>query len=764
MLKTPKKTPISNVQGKDNKKETDNQNIITTKVPLITPNVASPSALVSYAGVGDNNTLIPPDVAGSPGPNNNVSILNPQFGRFIRDGNNVQLGNRTSLWSQVSATSPFDPRVLYEPYSKRWIFTASNNLGTSSSQLLIGVSTSQEFQSNTQFAITADPSGTSWLDFPQVGFTSTLIVVTGYMFAISDGSYVQTNFYVIDKNSLYSGVLSYQVLTLPPSAGSTFCPTYTYDNTFSNMYIVQRYSSNSGGNGYLRIAVISGSVGSATITLNNNLLSAPAWASQGTFSNGGFAPQSGSTVKIDTGDDRIQNVVYQNGKLWCTHTVFLPATTPTRSSIQWWCITPGTTPTVTQRGLIDDPTGNIFYAYPSIAVNFRDDALIGYCRFSASQFASGNYSYRDHTDAINTFRDDTVLKPGEAVYTKDFGTGQVRWGDYTSTFVDINDEFTFWTYVQYASTSNKWGTWWGRIYPASSTIIGRIVGDFIDQRACQTGVFTPSTSVWTINTPSGQITQSFGISTDIVIPGRMYSAQQNSLAIWRPSNGTYYIMPPIGDTTGSTLVIPWGLSDDIPICGDVNGDGVDEIGVFRSSTGYWYFNNILKNATLFFPYGINGDVPLIGDWYNKGRHQVAVWRPSNNNWYFRDPISGQTSSSAFGASSLGDVPITGDYLNKGYYQIGVWRSSTGVWYIKDILTNQTTSFTLGNLGDVPLEGDFDGDGISDYAVWRPSTQTFIIRLSSTGQTINIVLGTSTSIPTTGTYTYRRMKQLGIQIG
>jgi len=66
-------------------------------------------------------------------------------------------------------------------------------------------------------------------------------------------------------------------------------------------------------------------------------------------------------------------------------------------------------------------------------VNANADVLIGYARFSAAQHPSGNYSFRAGTDAPNTLRSDTVLKAGEASYSKDFGGGRNRWGDYSAT-------------------------------------------------------------------------------------------------------------------------------------------------------------------------------------------------------------------------------------------------------------------------------------------------------------------------------------------
>ncbi|MGH8003638.1 MAG: hypothetical protein ACRECJ_02800, partial [Limisphaerales bacterium] len=113
--------------------------------------------------------------------------------------------------------------------------------------------------------------------------------------------------------------------------------------------------------------------------------------------------------------------------------------------------------------------------------------LIGYSRFSASQFASGNYSYRASTDPANTLQPDVVLKAGEALYNKTGGGPANRWGDYSHTVVDPLDDKTLWTVQEYAeSPASLWGTWWGRI--------GYVAGDINND-----GAFTPSDVVLELN-------------------------------------------------------------------------------------------------------------------------------------------------------------------------------------------------------------------------------------------------------------------------
>ena len=105
-----------------------------------------------------------------------------------------------------------------------------------------------------------------------------------------------------------------------------------------------------------------------------------------------------------------------------------------------------------------------------MAVNASNDVLIGYSRFSAFQYASGNYSFRFATDPLNTLRADTVLKAGEGTYLNTGNSKLNRWGDYSSTVVDPVDDTTLWTIQEYAASDNRWGTWWGRVEPDLSAL------------------------------------------------------------------------------------------------------------------------------------------------------------------------------------------------------------------------------------------------------------------------------------------------------
>jgi Putative Ig domain len=310
--------------------------------------------------------------------------------------------------------------------------------------------------------------GLRWGDFPTVGFNKDWIVVGINIFTVQGTFYEFANLYVFDKADLYAGGSGLFTLLQDDTGGFSMNPALTYDPNLATLYLLESWSS---ANGLLRMSMITGAVGSEVLTTGVTLpASAQAWQAVEPTLN--FAPQLGSTKNIDMDDDRLDWTIYRNGSLWTAQTIFLPASgTPNRCSVQWWQVdtTAGDLGGIQQRGRIDDPTATQFFGYPSISVNRENDALIGYSQFSAAQYAGAGFSMRMGTDPPGTLRASTVLKAGEGPYFKDLGTGDNRWGDFSSTVVDPLDDLSFWTLQEYAATNNNWGTWWGELSVGGAT-------------------------------------------------------------------------------------------------------------------------------------------------------------------------------------------------------------------------------------------------------------------------------------------------------
>jgi uncharacterized repeat protein (TIGR01451 family) len=431
------------------------------------PTALSPLPTTNFQALPDDNTSIPPDTHGAVGPNHVMTVLNTQVRIQSKTGTTASTVTLDAFWASLGSPVTFDPKVLYDPYGDRWIFTACANPAAGTSAVLIGVSqTNDPTGLWNLFSVDADATNVNWADYPSIGFNKDWIVVQMNMFTVAANAFTRSNIYVFTKSSLYNNTTPSAPFRLfQDTSGFVQAPAITYDTTLATMYLVEVWNS---ATGTLRMSTITGAVGTESYTAGTSfpdVADSLGWASVGPG-----APQLGSAQLIATNDRRMQNCVYRNASLWCTHHIFLPVTTPTRASVQWWQLS--TAGAVTQRGRVDDASGATFYTFPSIAVNANSDVLIGYSRFSATQYASANYSYRASADAANTLQVDAVLKAGEGIYYKTFGGPSTRWGDYSSTVVDPSNDLDMWTIQEYAAmpiapgTTNgngRWGTWWGMI-------------------------------------------------------------------------------------------------------------------------------------------------------------------------------------------------------------------------------------------------------------------------------------------------------------
>jgi Putative Ig domain len=428
----------------------------------------SPAPLSSFEALGDNDTVIPPDTDGAVGPNNLMVAVNSQVAIQDRAGTTLSTVAITGFWSSLGVPDAFDPRVIYDPYGQRWIFSAASGENSASAAILIGVSQGIDPTAGWNlYRVPVDPSGADWGDYPTLGFNKKWIVVQANLFTVSGDAFDKSVIWAFDKADLYAGGTG-KYTRLQPSSGFTQLPATTYDSNLGTMYLLE---SRSGGLAKLRLDTITGAVGAEVLTTAVAFpIGSAAWQSFSPTVN--FAPQLGSARLIDTDDDRLQSCVYRNGSLWASQTVYLPATgTPTRTAAQWWQISTavGSVGQMLQFGRISDPSGANFYAYPTLAVNQNNDVMMGYTHFGPGLYPSAGYSTRLATDALNTMEAGVTLKAGEAPYFKDFGTGDNRWGDFSATVVDPVDDTAMWTIQEYAGQGNMWGLWWGEVNTQASS-------------------------------------------------------------------------------------------------------------------------------------------------------------------------------------------------------------------------------------------------------------------------------------------------------
>ena len=435
-----------------------------------------------FAALLDNFTAIPPDTQGAVGPNHVVTMLNTQV--LIQSRGGLTQANfpitLNAFWSPLGTFSDtFDPRVLYDSVADRWIASAAVNSVKSSSALLLATTQTGDPTGKWNYYRINVGNTNQWGDFPALGFNANWVVVSMNLFQIRPTEdYISTALYVFSKADLYDPAGTGKNVTFTDFDGE-FTPVYDYDNSSPNtLYLTQEFSSENAtttGTGEIRISKLTGAVGKENFSGGNGgtAILSDAWADAGADED--FGPQPGSSVKIDTGDSRLVNCLMRAGMIWCSHTVFLPYDQPRRAAAQWFQLDPSKNPpAILQHGRIDDPTSTFYYAYPSIAVNKNNDALIAYTRFSANDYPTAAFAYRTAKDPLNAMQPEVLIKAGEAPYVSlGARSGMNRWGDYSATVVDPVNDLTFWTIQEYASTppsthTGAFGTWWAQVTAPSA--------------------------------------------------------------------------------------------------------------------------------------------------------------------------------------------------------------------------------------------------------------------------------------------------------
>jgi hypothetical protein len=225
-----------------------------------------------------------------------------------------------------------------------------------------------------------------------------------------------------------------------------------------------------------------------------------------------------------------------------------------------------------------------------------------------------------------------------------------------------------------------------------------VVGDWHGQGNSQIGAFDPATGAWHLDNGNGQwdacgpagdfCVTSFGqqgmlpvvrelTNSDIVVIGT-FQAQ----SITRTSSGKKITKHGLWkfDTDGDGVldtcgidecIENFGASGDLPVVGDWNGAGAEEIGIFRPRYGQWYldFNaNARRDGSrvdkILGPFGISGDLPVVGDWDGTAVIRIGVFRPSTGKWYLDLNGNGKLDSCTVDAclgpfGHAGDLPVVG---------------------------------------------------------------------------------------------------------
>jgi hypothetical protein len=438
----------------------------------ITPSQAVTPGSDFLGSTLNQSGFVPPDSMGSVGPTQVVVDVNGRIRVFDKEGNLVALDLTDSeFWAPVSAGSePTDPGVEYDRLSKRWIISAINTEDTNN-RVMLAVSNGPTISNASSFTYyffneaSPPPSGPSrFVDYPQLGVDANAIYIGVDVFTSSTGSFSGTSAFVIRKSSVLTPgpivVTAFRNLVTGAGPGpSSPQPATDMNPGVGAGYIVGPDNQTFGKIDVRRISdpggtpSISGNLG---VTVPNT--SAPL-----------DVPAEGTSGGLDALDDRLFEATIGTApdgtvSLWTAHNIKMSsAGTETgaldRDGARWYEIGDlDTSPSLTQSGQVFDTasTNPAFYWMPSIAMNGQGHASINMSTAGANRFAQVASSGRLFGDPAGTTEAPIITQSSTRPYDVT-GDPVERWGDYSQTVVDPNDNQTFWTFQEYANATDSWG-------------------------------------------------------------------------------------------------------------------------------------------------------------------------------------------------------------------------------------------------------------------------------------------------------------------
>jgi hypothetical protein len=185
-------------------------------------------------------------------------------------------------------------------------------------------------------------------------------------------------------------------------------------------------------------------------------------------------------------------------------------------------------------------------------------------------------------------------------------------------------------------------------------------------------------------------------------------------------------------TAGGDAVYKFGGVGDLPVNGDFNGDGYDEIGVYRPGNSKWYLDSNANGGwdpgvDTVRQFGVAGvDVPVVGDWNGDGTDDVAVRRNrrflvdanGTGKW---ETVAGGDAIYSYGVAM--DASAVGDWNADGFEDLGVRLlerfliDSNGNRHWDSIGSGLDDVYIFGEVGQAPATGDWAGNGADQIGTW-----------------------------------------------
>jgi len=140
--------------------------------------------------------------------------------------------------------------------------------------------------------------------------------------------------------------------------------------------------------------------------------------------------------------------------------------------------------------------------------------------------------------------------------------------------------------------------------------------------------------------------------------------------------------------------VHFGNGQDRPAPGDYDGDGKIDVAVFRPSDGTWYIRKLIHAGDGGRPFWQRQRRDRAGDYDGDGKTDIAVFRPSDGTWYIRNSSTWPRwhPNTGNGLDRPNFPPITTAMAKPTWPCSG---PSDGPWYLRYSTTGTTVGVHWG---------------------------------------------------------------------
>jgi len=395
-----------------------------------------------------------------------VSAMNSKIAIYNTSGNQLLSATLYDFFQGSNygvSNHFFDPVVIYDSSSDRFIFVCLVGNTSSTSKVLIAFSkTNNPTQAWNKYYLTGNPlNNNCWLDYPRVGVSNNEVYVTGNLYTNgTNGSFNQALIYQITKSGGYSGnaSLQWQYWYNIPGYPQTIMPLSWggQGNYGPGCYLVAHATNSSSKTLFFDLTK---DMTASDEKLVKYDISTP------TFLKGNDAFQKNTSERLDSGDPRIQSGFYQDG---IAHYVFAARYNSTPwTGVHYHRIN------VSSKALTTRQIGssNWDFAWPSVAWSGTStnnkSAMISFLYTNSTVFPSAAVI---EVDDSNTASPNSVSFVNGAGFVNLDNAVKSRWGDYTGIARKKNTTTAprLWTAVCHGSTNQKYATRIAQIRPGGS--------------------------------------------------------------------------------------------------------------------------------------------------------------------------------------------------------------------------------------------------------------------------------------------------------